>query len=83
MTVNPPTGIVGALVVGFEVGGLVVGLEVVGFTVGCRAGVRIVVGLEVVGFAVGCRAGVRSVRTLGWEGGGDAGPTSEMREKYL
>ena len=64
MTINPPTGNVGALVVGFEVGGLVVGLEVVGFIVGSRAG-----------FA--------SVRALGWEGGGDAGPTSEMREKYL
>jgi len=58
VTINPPTGSVGALVVGFEVGGLVVGLEVVGFTVGCRAGVR-------------------SVRTLGWEGGGDAGPEFE------
>lgn len=64
MTINPPTGNVGALVVGFEVGGLVVGLEVVGFIVGSRAGLA-------------------SVRTLGWEGGGDAGPTSEMREKYL
>ncbi len=59
MTVNPPTGIVGALVVGFEVGGLVVGLEVVGFIVGSRAGLASVRALGKSGVGAGPTSGMR------------------------